>query len=152
MRRGGWPEGSAGMARTQRGQDQETNRAQAERRCGGSEKRRGRGTRGASRNGKPRSRHPPPETLRTGAREGGGVGPKQQSRGGHGVEPGGTYALCSGLRWALEQEPSQFGGARVPLPLPEGLGGQTHRRGAASTPGLSLGAPPAGGPGSHPRS
>lgn len=89
-RGGGWPEGSAGVARTQRGQNQETDRPQAEQSCWGSEKRRGRGTRGASRNGKPRPRHPPSETLGTGAREGGGVGPEQQSRGGHGAEPGGT--------------------------------------------------------------
>lgn len=82
--------GISWRGRTQRGQNQETDRPQAEQSCWGSEKRQGRGTRGASRNGKPRPRHPPSETLGTGAREGGGVGPEQQSRGGHGAEPGGT--------------------------------------------------------------
>ena len=43
-------------------------------------------------------------------------------------------------------------GSVSPCAPPWGPGGADTQEGAAGTPGLSLGAPPAGGPGSHPRS
>jgi len=114
-RGGGQSERSASVARTQRGQNQETNRPQAEQSHWGSEKQRGGGHQGASRVRKHRLGHTPPETLGD-ARDrgpwGGGVDPERQSLAVGDTGLSQWQLRCSALRTAVgpREGTSQAGG------------------------------------------